>query len=159
MPFCGRGRPLGMMYLRLSPVAVLSTTCNPVDRFDDRLTETLDEMLALMRAGGGIGLAGPQVGILQRLFVAQIDREALCLVNPVILTRDGRVTMTEGCLSLPGLQVDVERDLEITVKGYDALGRLSTHPARGLWARVIQHEMDHLNGKLICDYVSQEGLM
>ena len=140
------------LYLRLYPDTVLRAICNPVERFDTALADVLDEMLALMRACGGIGLAGPQVGIPQRLFVAEIDRQALHLVNPVILAREGRDKRVEGCLSLPGIQVNVERDLEITVQGYDAQGQLCTHHTKGLWARVIQHEIDHLNGRLICDH-------
>lgn len=144
------------LYVRLYPDTALRTVCAPVDRFDMHLEDVLGQMFALMRACGGIGLAGPQVGIPQRLFVAEIDRQALHLVNPAILTREGRGRMVEGCLSLPGIQAHVERDLEILVQGYNAQGQPCTHHARGLWARVIQHEIDHLDGKLICDYRHEE---
>ncbi len=146
------------LYFRLYPDTVLRTICAPVERFDTSLADVLHEMLALMRACGGIGLAGPQVGIQQRLFVAEIDLQAVCWINPVILARGGRGKRVEGCLSLPGVQVNVERDLEITVQGYDARGQRCTHNVRGLWARVMQHEIDHLNGRLICDHGPQEDL-
>jgi len=108
-------------------------------------------MLALMRVHNGIGLAAPQVGITQRLFVAEIRGRFVCLVNPVIAARCASDRMTEGCLSLPGVYVDVERDRQVEVQGYDVYGRRREHCVEGLWARVIQHEIDHLDGVLICD--------
>jgi len=105
-----------------------------------------------MRANNGIGLAGPQVGITQRLFVSQIHSQVLCLANPVIMSRAGHGSMVEGCLSLPDVQVNVERDHEIAVQGYDSCGRKQACRVQGLWARVVQHEIDHLDGSLIIDY-------
>jgi peptide deformylase len=143
------------LHLRFYPDAVLRTTCCPIDRFDTWLADVLEEMLALMRTTGGIGLAGPQVGILRRLFVAEIGRQILCLVNPVLLARNGSDRMIEGCLSLPGVQVDVQRNRRVEVQGYDAYGHRCRHRIEGLWARVVQHEIDHLNGVLICDKAHQ----
>ena len=105
-----------------------------------------------MCANNGIGLAGPQVGITQKLFVSRIHSQTLCLVNPVIMSRAGCASMVEGCLSLPGAQVNIERHHEIDVQGYDSGGRKQTCRVRGLWARVVQHEIDHLDGILIIDY-------
>jgi peptide deformylase len=139
------------LYLRVYPDAVLRTVCHPIDRFDTWLADVRDEMLALMRTTGGIGLAGPQVGILQRLFVAEIDRQAVCLVNPVITARSESDRMEEGCLSLPGVYRDVQRNWHIEVQGFNARGRKRTCCVEGLWARVMQHEIDHLDGVLICD--------
>ncbi len=141
-------RPLS---LRLHPDPVLREVCRPVERFDSWLLDVLEEMRVLMRIHGGIGLAGPQAGIAQRLFVAKVQRRSLCLINPVITTRDGSDLMTEGCLSLPDVQVDVQRPWQIEVQGFDARGRRRTYCVEGLWARVMQHEIDHLDGVLICD--------
>jgi peptide deformylase len=126
-----------------------------VERFDSWLSDVLDEMLSLMRIHDGIGLAAPQVGIAQRLFVAEIRGRPVCLINPVIVARYGSDRTTEGCLSLPGIYVDVPRDLQIEVQGYDVYGRRRRHRAEGLWARVIQHEIDHFDGVLICDHEAQ----
>lgn len=141
-------RPLS---LRIYPDSVLRQVCKPVERSDRWLTDVLDEMLVLMRASNGIGLAGPQVGITQRLLVSEINGQTICLVNPVITSRTGQAEMVEGCLTLPGIQVNVGRNQEIKVRGYDSQGRKQKHRLRGLWARVIQHEIDHLGGILICD--------
>jgi peptide deformylase len=143
------------LHLRFYPDAVLRTVRHPIDRFDTWLTDLRDEMLALMRTTGGIGLAGPQVGILQRLFVAEIDRQAVCLVNPVITARSGSGRMEEGCLSLPGVYTDVQRAWQIEVQGFNGQGRKRTCCVEGLWARVMQHEIDHLDGVLICDRAHQ----
>jgi peptide deformylase len=119
------------------------------------LSDVLADMLELMLAHEGIGLAAPQVGITQRLFVAEIHGRSMCLVNPVIVARCGSDRMTEGCLSLPGVYVDVQRDGQIEVQGFDAQGRKQRHCVEGLWARVVQHEIDHLDGVLICDHKAQ----
>jgi peptide deformylase len=123
-----------------------------VETFDGWLSDVVDEMLALMRIHNGMGLAAPQVGITQRFFVAAINEQSVCLVNPVLVTRQGWDQMTEGCLSLPGADVNVKRNSQIEVHGFDVHGRAHRHRVEGLWARVIQHEIDHLDGILICDY-------
>ena len=142
--------------LRLHPDPVLRGVCHPVEHFDTGLSNVVDEMLTLMQRSGGIGLAAPQVGIAMRFFVAQIGRRSLCLVNPAIVTRDGSAHMTEGCLSLPGVDVNVTRNAQIEVQGFDVRGRSQNHRLEGLWARVIQHEIDHLDGILICDYQNKK---
>lgn len=142
-------RPLS---LRIHPDSSLRQICTPVECFDVWLHDVLEEMLLLMRANNGIGLAGPQVGITQRLFVTQIQSQTICLANPEIVSRAGHARMGEGCLSLPRVQVKVERQREIDVQGYDFSGRKQAYRVQGLWARVIQHEIDHLDGTLITDY-------
>ncbi len=148
----GWTRPL---CLRVHPDPVLRQACHPVERFDSWLADVLEEMRVLMRVHQGIGLAGPQAGIAQRLFVAKIQRRSLCLINPTITARDGSDLMTEGCLSLPDVQVDVQRPWRIEVQGFDARGRRRAYCVEGLWARVMQHEIDHLDGVLICDKAYQ----
>ncbi len=143
-------RPLS---LKFHPDPILRETCHAVERFDSWLSDVLEEMRVLMCIHQGIGLAGPQVGIAQRLFVAKIQRRSLCLINPVITVCGGFDLMTEGGLSLPGVQVDVRRPWQIEVQGFDARGRRRAYCVEGLWARVMQHEIDHLDGVLICDKV------
>ena len=138
--------------LRLYPDPLLREPCEPVERFDSWLSDVFEEMLGLMRTHDGIGLAGPQAGLTQRLFVAEIEGQTLCLVNPVILAGSGRDRMAEGCLSLPGRHVEIERDLQMEVQAYDVRGKKQKYRVQGLWARLTQHEIDHLDGVLICDY-------
>lgn len=130
----------------------LRQVCNPVDRFGCDMSRLMDDMLRLMRHKGGIGLAGPQVGILWRIFVAEIHGDALCLANPEIRHWTGQSKMLEGCLSLPDVNVKVLRHKDIDVVGYDPLGNKREYRIGGLWAHVIQHEIDHLNGVLITDH-------
>jgi peptide deformylase len=147
-------RPLS---LKLYPDPLLRDLCHPVERFDSWLSDVLEEMLVLMRVHEGVGLAAPQVGITQRLFVVEIQGHSVCLINPVITVRNGSDRMDEGCLSLPGTYVDVQRDWQIEVQGFDARGRRQKHRVEGLWARVMQHETDHLDGILICDRKESVG--
>jgi peptide deformylase len=138
--------------LRLHPDPLLRAVCCPVEEFGSWLSGLFDEMLILMRAHNGIGLAAPQVGITRRLFVAEIDGHSVCLANPVLVSCYGSEHMAEGCLSLPGACVEVERNHQVEVQGYDSRGGKQLHRVQGLWARVMQHEIDHLDGMLISDY-------
>jgi peptide deformylase len=147
-----RRQEMAQLSLCIFPDAVLQEQCAPVEHFDSTLRDLLADMLVLMRARRGIGLAGPQVGLRQRLFVAEIEGRSLCLVNPTLQLLPGEVAATEGCLSLPGVEVEVARSANIVATGYDARGQKQQHPVTGLWARVIQHETDHLNGTLIIDH-------
>lgn len=148
----GRSDPRRPLVLHVYPDSILRAQCEPVERFDGDLEDRTQGMLELMRGHKGIGLAGPQAGVAQRLFVAEWQGVTLCLVNPVIVERSGRDRMSEGCLSLPGMSVRIERDLEVKVQGYDIRGNRQAYRLEGLWARVVQHEVDHLDGILICDH-------
>jgi peptide deformylase len=143
---------LSRLSLRVFPDAVLREMCAPIELFDSTLRDLLAEMLVLMRARSGIGLAAPQVGLRQRLFVAEIESRPLCVINPTLQPLPGEATLCEGCLSLPGVEVNVTRPASIVATGYDEHGHKRQWPAAGLWARVIQHETDHLNGVLIIDH-------
>ena len=101
---------------------------------------------------GGIGLAGPQVAVTQRLVVCRIGERPLRLANPELRVNGPSGWFTEGCLSLPDTLVAVLRPERIDVEGYDERGRKRSFSATGLWARVVQHEVDHLNGILILDH-------
>jgi peptide deformylase len=138
--------------LVLYPDTILRTVCEPVENFDSTLCDLAEEMLALMRLHGGIGLAAPQVGLRQRLLVGSLDEWPLALANVEVREASDPRDLVEGCLSLPGMQINVRRPERIRVTGYDVHGQRRSFGATGLWARVIQHELDHLNGVLICDY-------
>jgi len=142
--------------LRLYPDPVLRQACEPVEEFDSTLADVLDEMLALMRMHQGTGLAGPQVGILRQLFVAQIGDDVVRLLNPEITGVRGWLTMREGCLSLPGFEAMLGRSRVIRVMGYDPRGRKQALRVEGIWARVMQHEINHLSGVLICDHAVED---
>lgn len=137
--------------LGLYPSPVLRAVCPPVETFDSTLRDLVQEMFELMRAHCGIGLAGPQVALEQRVLVAAFEDRRLCLTNPHVLQAAQPGEFIEGCLSLPGLRRRMSRPERIRVTGYDQTGRKISFAATGLWARVIQHELDHLNGVLICD--------
>lgn len=133
------------------PDPVLRTVCQPVNRFDSTLSDLVQEMFSLMLTHTGIGLAGPQAAIEQRVFVSAIQGHQFCLTNPEILEAGKPGEFVEGCLSLPDVRISVARPEHIRVSGYDVRGYKVGFSATGLWARVIQHELDHLNGILISD--------
>jgi peptide deformylase len=141
--------------LKLHPDPVLRNVCMPVETFDSWLSDVIAEMVAIMQRHEGAGLAAPQAGINRRFFIAELDRILLCLINPVMINSTGCESMTEGCLSLPEFSARIERNTAIDVAGYTLQGNRQLHHFDGLWARVVQHEMDHLNGVLICDRTPQ----
>ena len=134
------------------PEKVLRKKCRPVQNVTEREKEIFQKMLRTMYHFKGIGLAAPQVGFSERLIVADIGEGAVTLANPQIVAVKGNDELEEGCLSIPQAQVNVLRSYEITVKGLNEKGELQEINAKGLMARVLQHEMDHLEGKLIVDY-------
>jgi peptide deformylase len=137
---------------------VLKTRAAPVDTFDEKLARLTDDMLATMRENDGVGLAANQVGRLKRVLVASVEDQDYVIVNPVI---DDRAPTTErgleGCLSIPGINVDVDRATGVTVTGQDVSGELLRIEARNTLARVLQHEIDHLDGVLILDRTDRES--
>jgi peptide deformylase len=132
---------------------VLRSVASPVEDFDEALAAEVDRMSALMQEGMGVGLAATQLGILRRVLVFQAgpDAPVTALINPEIewSSQQDLVTAEEGCLSLPRVVVDVERPLHIRVRARDPEGKGLSIEASGLEARVIQHEVDHLDGVLI----------
>jgi peptide deformylase len=138
---------------------VLRTRALTVERFDDGLREQVRRMGELMNDALGIGLAATQVGLMNRVLVYRVDAEGpiAALVNPVLdWAGDERESLEEGCLSLPGVLVEVERPIHVRVRAQDERGEHILIEASGLEARVIQHEMDHLDGVLILDRTSRE---
>jgi peptide deformylase len=138
---------------------VLRSEASPVTEFDSDLAADAERMIALMRDAIGVGLAATQLGTLRRMLVFQVGTEAepTVLVNPEIEWRSEElVTAEEGCLSLPGIVVDVERPLHVRAQAVDLRGEPLSIEASGLEARVIQHEVDHLNGVLMLDRTERE---
>jgi peptide deformylase len=138
---------------------VLRSRALPVERFDDRLSEEIRRMGQVMHDALGIGLAATQVGVMHRVLVYRVDQDAPLgvLVNPEIDWKGDEVeSMEEGCLSLPGVGVEVERPIRVRVSAQDEHGAPLVVEAAGLEARVIQHEVDHLDGVLILDRTSRD---
>ena len=138
---------------------VLRSRALEIDRFDGTLRDEIRRMGRLMDDSLGIGLAATQVGVMHRVLVYRVESEGeiAALVNPVLeWASDDTEPMEEGCLSLPGVLVDVERPVHVRVRAQDERGGELLVEASGLEARVIQHEMDHLNGVLILDRTSRE---
>ncbi|HEX6667895.1 MAG TPA: peptide deformylase [Solirubrobacterales bacterium] len=138
---------------------VLKSKASPVAEFGPELRAEVERMIRIMRDGMGVGLAATQLGVLRRLLVFQAgaDGEPTALVNPEVewMSEDATIA-EEGCLSLPRVTMDVERPLHVRVSGRDAEGESIAIEASGLEARVLQHEIDHLDGVLILDRTTRE---
>ena len=135
----------------------LRTKAQAVTVFDEALQTLIDEMFATMYAAPGIGLAASQVNVHKQLLVLDVSEEKnepMVLINPKIIASVGSQTYQEGCLSVPGIFADVDRADRITVESLDRHGKPQNFEADGLLAVCIQHEMDHLIGKLFVDYLS-----
>ena len=131
---------------------VLKEVCAPVERIDKKLKHLLDDMAETMYAKEGVGLAAPQVGVPLRIAVIDVDKKKLYeLINPVITEREGAVVGSEGCLSFPGLFGEVERAERVRVEYTNRYGKKRFVEADGLLARALQHEIDHLDGKLFIE--------
>lgn len=144
----------------IHPDPRLKKTAAPVDDVSDALRALADDMLETMYDAPGIGLAAPQVGVLQRLIVADCIKEEgtsprpMVMFNPhVIEASDELRTYEEGCLSIPDQFADVERPCDVTVAWMDRDGNAQQETFDGLWATCLQHEIDHLEGKLFIDYL------
>ena len=148
-----------MSWVRRLGDPVLKSRATDVDRFDESLRGQVDRMATIMSDSLGVGLAAPQLGISQRVLVYRVgpDAPVVALVNPALEWRSGEAeTLEEGCLSIPGVAVDVERPVYVRVRARDEHGDQRLVEASGLEARVIQHEMDHLDGVLILDRTSRD---
>ncbi|MDR2662467.1 MAG: peptide deformylase, partial [Treponema sp.] len=132
---------------------VLRQKAKPVKDINDDLRKTAREMIQAMHGDKGVGLAGPQVGFLRRIFVTHAEGDdPRVFINPsIIWTSQEQVNAEEGCLSVPGIWADVERPERIKVQAWNEKGRAFTLEASGMLARVIQHEYDHLEGILFID--------
>jgi len=145
------------------PHPTLRHKSKPLRRVDAELKKTIREMLDLMYAGSGIGLAANQVDLPYRLFVMNIESDPMAkdkefvFINPVIVKRRGTEEGEEGCLSLPGIYAPVRRSAKIVLSAYDMTGKEVRYELSGLFARAAQHEYDHLDGVLFIDRINQSS--
>ncbi|MCE9669493.1 peptide deformylase [Myxococcus stipitatus] len=141
------------------PDPILKQKAKPVAKVDDSVRALVKDMFETMYAADGVGLAAPQVGVLQRIIVLdttprQPESKPLAMINPEIIAMEGETTYTEGCLSIPGESEDVDRAAFVTVKYLDVDGNEQTLRCDELLAIAVQHETDHLNGTVFVDHVS-----
>jgi peptide deformylase len=152
-------RRLALAQIRQYPDAALKMPARPVEEFNDDLRRLADRMKQLMADANGIGLAATQVGVLQRLFVFQASEdETVALANPEIVERSEETTVEdEGCLSIQGVLLPVERSATIAIRGQDEHGAEVRYELEEPYSRVAQHESDHLDGVLILDRTTPEA--
>ena len=150
---------MALLRIRTYPDPVLKEPCQSVRKIDDKILRILQDMAETMYASNGVGLAASQIGESLRLIVLDVNREEkggelLKLVNPTITERSGRVKSEEGCLSLPDLVVEIDRDEKIVVEALLPEGNPTRIEAEGLLSIALQHEIDHLDGVLLADRLS-----
>ena len=138
---------------------ILTKTAEAVTEFDQNLSKLVDNMFETMYGAPGVGLAAPQVGLLKRLFVMDCSsgkekKRKIALINPVIETEEGEQIGEEGCLSFPGIFVEVKRPQRVVVRAQDIDGSTMTLDIMDLEARCVSHETDHLDGELFIEYLS-----
>ncbi|MBM4273865.1 MAG: peptide deformylase [Deltaproteobacteria bacterium] len=147
--------------IRQLPDPVLRKQAREITELNGDLQRLIDDMTETMYAAPGLGLAAPQVGVLQRLIVFDVShrdggpRDLQVVINPCITTREGEVTREEGCLSVADFSAEVKRHARVTVTGLDREGQPLTIKGEGLLAVVLQHEVDHLDGILFIDHISR----
>lgn len=143
--------------LRHLPDAILKGRAKRVSVIDGSINKLIDDMIETMQLANGMGLAAPQIGVPLRVVVLQMpEEEPVALINPEVVKRSGEQEVVEGCLSIPGYAGEIKRSVSVTVKGLDRRGRATRIKASGLMAQVLQHELDHLNGILYVDHVTDE---
>jgi peptide deformylase len=144
---------MAVLKIRIYPEEILSRRAKEVAVVDAEIRRLLDDMAMTMYAVGGVGLAGPQVGIGMRLIVIDVGKGLLKLANPRIIESRGSSVLEEGCLSVPDTKVKVKRAARLKVRALNSQGKEELIEAEGLLAHAFQQEIDHLNGKLIIDYL------
>ncbi|WP_163637695.1 peptide deformylase [Morganella morganii] len=148
---------MALLTLRHFPDPCLRETAQPVTVFDDELKTFVTDMTETMYAERGIGLAAPQVGVCKRVIIVDVSEnrdQPMALINPEFIQCDGGMMMMDGCLSLPESYTETQRYSAVTVRYQDINGAEHTLEAEGLQAGCLQHEIDHLNGKLFIDHLS-----
>lgn len=141
----------------LYPDEGLREICSPINQMSDRIDQLIDEMFLTMYDAPGIGLAAPQVAVQERVIVVDVSEsndQPIALINPEIVQAKGEITWEEGCLSLPGIYAKVKRPSDVLVRAMNRDGQIIEMEANELLAVCIQHEIDHLNGKLFIDHLS-----
>ncbi|MGI9952327.1 peptide deformylase [Moorellaceae bacterium AZ2] len=130
---------------------VLREKARPVTKITPNLVKLIDNMAETMYFAPGVGLAAPQIGVSKRVIVIDVGEGLVELINPEIVAAEGTEVGVEGCLSIPGVQGEVPRSARVVVRGLDRYGREREYSAGGLFARALQHEIDHLDGILFID--------
>ena len=147
---------MGLRKILIDKDPALHKVCKPVTSFDKKLHKLLDDMRETLINSQGVGLAAPQVGILRRLALVMVEDESfLEIINPEIIAREGEQDGAEGCLSVPGKYGMVKRPMQVTVKFQDRHGEWHERTAEGFTARAFCHEIDHLDGHLYTELVSE----
>lgn len=136
------------------PERILRKKCQKVGKVDEKVSCLLDEMLSLMRISGGTGLAGNQAGLDLSLIVIEIEKHIFKLANPKIVKREGSVSFSEGCLSFPGLEFEIQRDKKVWVSALNEQGNPVEIEAQGFLSVIFQHEIDHIRGVAFIERVS-----
>lgn len=147
---------MALRNIRLEDDPILRKKSRKVAEINERIKEVVNDMIETMYEADGVGLAAPQIGILRRIIVMDVGKGPIVLINPVILKTAGSQIGLEGCLSLPGVNEEVERPNYVQVKYFDLKGRAKVIEGEELLARAICHEIDHLEGVLFTDKVQKE---
>jgi peptide deformylase len=145
---------VSILDIRVLGDPILRQATKPVTEVTDELRRLIADMFETMHHARGIGLAAPQVGRTERLAVIEIDEQPVVIINPEVVERTGKAKAEEGCLSIPDIYADVERPKDVVVRAMDVEGKEFEIEATDLLARCLQHEIDHLDGKLFLDYLS-----
>jgi peptide deformylase len=149
---------MSSLEIRLYPDPILKEKSQLVDQVNGEIKGFMDDLQQTMYQNRGVGLAAVQVGVLKRVIVVDVGAGLISLANPEIVRQRGRQYDPEGCLSLPGIFLDVKRAQEVAVRGLNRAGKEIFVEGSGLQARALQHEIDHLDGILILDRVSKKRL-
>lgn len=145
---------MAVLQIRALPDPALRQRAKRVNTIDASIQKLIDDMIDTLRASSGVGLAAPQIGVPLRIAVIEMPgEEVITLINPVVMKRKGERVLTEGCLSMPGYQGEIKRSLTVKVRAQDRHGKEIRLKGEGLFAQVLEHETDHLNGTLYVDHL------
>lgn len=144
----------GMLKIRIFPDPALKMPTARVERFDEDLVSLIEKMRVTMEMHDGVGLAAPQVGVSKKIALVAYDDVFYVLINPELLEQEGEQDGEEGCLSFPGIYANVKRPARVRVAAQDVTGERKVYEVENFLARAFLHEMDHLNGKLFIEYLS-----
>ncbi len=145
---------MSLLPIQVLGSSILRVETAPVVEFTDELQTLIDDMFYTMHAAQGVGLAAPQVGRSERLAVVEVEKRPLVLINPEVIDEEGSERAEEGCLSIPEIYGDVQRSARVVVRALDRHGNAFEVEGVDLLSRCLQHEIDHLHGKLFIDYFS-----
>ena len=145
---------MAVLQIRTLPDPVLRQKAKRVTKVDDSIQKLIDDMIDMLQANSGVGLAAPQIGIPLRIAVIEVPgEEVITLINPVVIKREGERVLGEACLSVPGYHGEIKRSLIVKVKAQDRQGKEIRLKGEDLLAQVLEHEIDHLNGTLYIDHI------